>query len=259
MSRNGDQKKKAVDRGGDRPRAKSGRFLPKSEQPEPEEGTTPVEEEMLEEPVGAPEYLEAEPVVKPKREETQPTARVSLPGMDSPRIAHGTIPSAEFPMPVDKIRNVGYGIRDVYDRVNGYLLDVLRANEELTRQSVINQIRIEREQVLQTEFHSRQQEEAARLAQEQARTNQLRLEIESLTSEREMAERVKSDLQSTLSGLKSTITTLQAKNDGLEREVERLKERRDNLERDVARLEKLREEYLETIEKIMARKEALSV
>lgn len=165
----------------------------------------------------------------------------------------------DFSVPVDMARDVGFGIRDVFDRVNGYLLDVLRANEELTRQSVVSQIRIERERTLQNEFLSRKEEEEALLAREKAKTDQLRVEIDSLTNERESTEKTRHDLQSELSGLKSTIATLQAKNDGLDREVERLKERKDHLDRDVTRLEKLRDEYLETIQKIMARKEALSV
>ncbi|HOX05492.1 MAG TPA: hypothetical protein PK280_03740 [Planctomycetota bacterium] len=131
----------------------------------------------------------------------------------------------------------------VYESEHRWRLDLLKANEEISRDTVDIEVEIRRLQ--QEELQLK-----ARLAELEKGRDKLAAEDKELTRQVDQLERERDDLQGKCESLNEAVKELTSENDSLGKDVAKLKA-------EVDRLEALRKEYLSQIAKFRSQKAKL--
>lgn len=131
----------------------------------------------------------------------------------------------------------------VYESEHRWRLDLLKANEEISRDTVDIEVEIRRLQ--QEELQLK-----VRLAELEKGRDKLAAEDKELTRQSDLLERERDDLQGKCGSLNEAVKELTRENDSLAKDVAKLKV-------DVDRLEGLRKEYLAQIAKFRSQKAKL--
>jgi chromosome segregation ATPase len=134
-------------------------------------------------------------------------------------------------------------LNSVYESEHKWRLDLLKANEEISRDTVDIEVEIRRLQ--QEELQLK-----ARLAEFEKGRDKLAAEDKELTRQHDQLERERDDLQGKVDSLSEAVKELTRENDSLAKDVAKLKV-------DVDRLEGLRKEYLAQIAKFRSQKAKL--
>jgi chromosome segregation ATPase len=182
-------------------------------------------------------------------------------GQADPRLANMDSPDAF----ITRISTVNDDLADIADKVSIRLMQILKSNEELTRETYLTQVETKRASALQKSLSSNLENYRAELQKLQVENAKLEEELKGFRNEAEqktqkrdaMLREIEILKKETMAGLNVECGKLADERETLSGENDKLRMKKDKLMSEVAALKKIREEYLQQIAKFKELKDEL--
>lgn len=168
-------------------------------------------------------------------------------GKKAPRTAGGSAPRGTL---ARQLVAVNQDLNEIYDAEHQWRLELLKANEELSRQTVDTEVEIRRFQQQQTQA----QKELTTLLREREAANSA---ASDLTRKVDSAQREFDKIVAKRDDLDQTVKKLTRENANFKKEAEKLAKERQRLQTDVDRLKRLSREYRDEVAKFRREKSKL--